>query len=72
MTHTLDITGEHCPMTMVKVKLKLAQMGEGETVDVVLTGREPLENVPRTAREQGHTVLSVTPEGANHHVVIQK
>ncbi len=72
MTDTLDITKDHCPMTMVKVKLKLAQMAKGDTLDVLLTGKEPHENVPRTAREHGHEVLSVTAEGNNYHVLIKK
>jgi len=72
MNHTIDITKEHCPMTMVKVKLKLANMEKGEILDVLLTGDEPLRNVPRTSEEQGHTVVSITPEGENHHVVIKK
>ncbi len=72
MVHTLDITEEHCPMTMVKVKLKLAQIGKGETLEVLLRGREPMENVPRTATEQGHRVLSVTPEGDGRRVRIRK
>jgi len=29
-THHLDITKEHCPMTFVKTKLKLAQIAEGD------------------------------------------
>ncbi len=68
----LDITKEHCPMTMVKVKLKLAQLNTGERLDVLLHGEEPLNNVPRTAEEEGHTILSITPEGEHHHVVIEK
>jgi hypothetical protein len=34
-------------------------MKPGETLLVRLRGDEPLHNVPRTAREQGHEVLSL-------------
>ncbi|MCD7931882.1 MAG: sulfurtransferase TusA family protein [Tannerellaceae bacterium] len=51
MTHQLDITKEHCPMTFVKTKLKLAQLAPGDTLEVLLTEGEPLENVPRSATE---------------------
>jgi TusA-related sulfurtransferase len=34
-------------------------MRPGETLLVRLRGEEPLRNVPRTAREQGHEVLSL-------------
>lgn len=72
-THILDITKEHCPMTFVKTKLKLAQIAAGDTLEVLLTEGEPLENVPRSATEQGFKVLNVEHvEGNVHKVTIQK
>ena len=72
-THTLDITKDHCPMTFVKTKLKLAQMAPGDVLDVLLTDGEPLNNVPRSAAEQGYKVLGVEHvEGDVHKVTIQK
>lgn len=47
-------------MTFVKTKLKLAQIADGDILEVLLTDGEPLNNVPRTATEQGYNVLSVT------------
>jgi len=55
----LDITGEICPMTFVRTRLALDRMAPGQTLRVRLRGEEPLRNVPRTAREQGHEVLSL-------------
>lgn len=73
MKHTLDITKEHCPMTFVRTKLKLAQIAKGDTLEVLLSEGEPLENVPRSATEQGYTVISVEHiEGTTHKVTIQK
>jgi TusA-related sulfurtransferase len=72
MAKTLDITGDHCPMTFVKVKLALAGMASGEELDVALAEGEPLNNVPRTVAEQGHEVLSIRQEGGVHHVLIRK
>lgn len=73
MTHTLDITKEHCPMTFVKTKLKLAQIAEGDILEVLLAEGEPLENVPRSAEEQGFKVLGIEHvEGTTHKVTIQK
>ena len=54
----LDITGEVCPMTFVRTRLALDRMAPGQTLLVRLRGEEPVRNVPRTAREQGHEVLS--------------
>ena len=72
MAKMLDITRDCCPMTFVKVKLALAGMRSGEELDVALNAGEPLNNVPRTATEQGHQVLSIRQEGGVHHVLIRK
>ena len=56
----LDITAEVCPMTFVRTRLALDRMSPGQTLLVRLRGDEPVRNVPRTAREQGHQVLSMT------------
>jgi tRNA 2-thiouridine synthesizing protein A len=55
----LDITKEVCPMTFVRTRLALDRMRPGQLLRVRLRGEEPLRNVPRTAREQGHEVLSL-------------
>jgi TusA-related sulfurtransferase len=46
-------------MTFVRTRLALDRMAPGETLLVLLKGEEPLRNVPRTAAEQGHEVLSL-------------
>ncbi|MBP5705418.1 MAG: sulfurtransferase TusA family protein [Paludibacteraceae bacterium] len=72
-THTLDITKEHCPMTFVKTKIKLAQIAEGDILEVILLEGEPLKNVPKSATEQGYNVLDVSHvEGNIYKVTIQK
>lgn len=59
MTARIDITREVCPMTYVRTKLKLEALSPGELLEVVLKGPEPLRNVPRSAREEGHEVVSL-------------
>lgn len=55
----IDITSQVCPMTYVRVKLALEALDEGATLEVLLRGAEPLRNVPRSAREDGHEVVSL-------------
>ncbi|MDD6772493.1 MAG: sulfurtransferase TusA family protein [Bacteroidales bacterium] len=72
-TNKLDITNEHCPMTFVKTKVALSKLSKGEILEVLLSEGEPLDNVPRSAREQGYEVLSVEHvEGTTHKVTIKK
>jgi tRNA 2-thiouridine synthesizing protein A len=62
----IDITRDLCPMTFVKTRIALDRLAPGQTLLVRLRGEEPLRNVPRTATEQGHTVLSqeLEPDGS--------
>jgi TusA-related sulfurtransferase len=72
-TYKLDITKEHCPMTFVKTKIELSKLKTGDVLEVLLTEGEPLENVPKSAKEQGFNVLEILHvEGQNHKVIIQK
>lgn len=57
----IDITREVCPMTYVRVKLAMEALDDGATLEVLLKGTEPLKNVPRSAKEDGHEVLSFEP-----------
>ena len=68
----IDITGEVCPMTFVRTKLKLERMRSGEVLAVRLRGEEPLRNVPRAARDEGHSILGIVPEGSDHIVTIRR
>ena len=60
----LDITGETCPLTFVRTKLLLERMQSGQVAEIRLQGTEPLDNVPKSVRDHGHTVLSLAPESA--------
>lgn len=61
----LDITGELCPMTFVHTRLALDRLASGQVLLVRMRGEEPRRNVPRSAAEQGHAILSVEdgPDG---------
>ena len=75
---SLDITGEVCPLTFVRTKLLIERMTSGQTAEVRLKGVEPLQNVPRSVKEHGHTVLSLEPETSDpsadgvHRLVMRK
>jgi molybdopterin/thiamine biosynthesis adenylyltransferase len=57
----IDITREVCPMTYVRVKLALEALDDGQVLEVLLRGGEPLKNVPRSARDDGHEVVALEP-----------
>lgn len=76
--HKIDITGLICPMTFVRTKLLLEKIAPGAILEVRLKGEEPLQNVPRSTRQHGHTVLSLAPEDPGqpadgiHRLLIRK
>ncbi len=66
----IDITGEICPMTFVKTKLMIEKLPAGALLEVRLQGKEPLTNVPRSVREHGHEILSLTPETDDRNAAV--
>ena len=52
----LDLTGVPCPLNWVRTRLALEELTPGDSLVVVLDEGEPLESVPRSAREDGHDV----------------
>ena len=51
----------------------LTNLNEGDILEVLLAEGEPLDNVPRNAKEQGYNVLSIEHvEGTTHRVTIKK
>jgi sulfite reductase (ferredoxin) len=67
-----DLRGVACPMNFVKAKIALEKVAVGETLDVLLDGGAPTENVPVSFTEQGHEILSITPEGPSFRVSVKR
>jgi TusA-related sulfurtransferase len=69
----IDVTKEHCPMTFVKAKVALSKLQTGDRLEVLLLEGEPLENVPRSAAENGHSIIEISHVINNvHRVIIEK
>lgn len=68
----LDITKDHCPMTLVRTKLQLLKLEPGDTLEVLLSEGEPLANIPKNAAEQGYVVVETTHVKDNIYKVIIK
>lgn len=59
----VDVTDKVCPLTFVKTKVALDELEEGEILAVRLNDGEPVENVPRSLREEGQEVLDIISNG---------
>ena len=60
---TVDITDVNCPVTFVKTKVALEELDDGQILQVHLNDGEPVQNVPRSIREEGHEVLRLDDNG---------
>lgn len=70
---TLDVTGEHCPITFVKTKLTLETLEPGQQLAVLLREGEPLQNVPRSVKSEGHKILALTEvERGIYRLIIER
>ncbi|MBE6074083.1 sulfurtransferase TusA family protein [Selenomonas caprae] len=70
---TIDITDVVCPITFVKVKMALEDLDDGQILGVHLNEGEPIQNVPRSLKDEGHKVLSVSQAAdGTYDLVVQK
>ena len=63
VTDTIDITDVTCPITFVKTKVALEELDEGDILQVHINDGEPIQNVPRSVKEEGHEVLRIDDNG---------
>lgn len=68
----LNLTGVVCPMNFVKTKLRLELMQSGEVLQITLDKGEPLKNVPRSIKAEGHRILHAEDLGAHAALWIEK
>lgn len=69
---TIDLKGVPCPMNLVKTKVAIEEIASGEMLEVILDEGEPLLNVPRSLKEEGHKILKVIPLNGTYKVIIEK
>ena len=56
---TVDITDKVCPLTFVKTKVALEELDDGEVIAIRMNDGEPVQNVPRSVKEEGHQILKL-------------
>ena len=59
----LDITDVVCPMTFVKTKVALEDLDDGQILELRLNDGEPIQNLPRSLKDDGHKILQLTDDG---------
>lgn len=69
----IDITDLICPITFVKSKMKLEDLDAGQILEVKMNEGEPISNLPRSFRDEGHKVVQVDDNGdGTYNVFFEK
>jgi TusA-related sulfurtransferase len=66
---TIDLRGVTCPTNFVKAKLALELLENGDRAEILLDDGEPVKNVPRSLKAEGHKLLGLTQTDAGHYVL---
>ena len=69
---TVDITDVVCPVTFVIAKVALEELDEGQILAIKLNDGEPVQNVPRSIKEEGHQVLKLNNNDDGTYTLIVK
>lgn len=69
---TLDLRGVLCPINFVKAKLKIESLETGQVLELFLDSGEPIQNVPKSIKEEGHKILEVKKEEGHFRLMVKK
>jgi len=69
----VDITDVVCPVTFVKTKVALEELDDGQILQVHIKDGEPVQNVPRSVKDEGHQVIKLADnEDGTYELFIKK
>jgi len=69
---TVDITDVVCPLTFVKAKVAIEELEDGQVLSVKMNDGEPVQNVPRSLKEEGHQILKLLDNGDGTYNLLAK
>lgn len=70
---TVDITDVVCPTTFVKAKVALEELDEGQILSIKMNEGEPVQNVPRSIKEEGHQILKLLDNSdGTYELIVRK
>lgn len=69
----VDITDVVCPITFVKTKAAIEELETGQILSVHMNDGEPVQNVPRSMKEEGHKVLKLNKnDDGTYDLIVRK
>ncbi len=68
----IDLRGTSCPLNWVKTKLRLEEMEAGQLLEVLLDDGDPVRNVPRSVKSEGHKIVEAAPLEGGFRLLIER
>ena len=65
----IDLRGVSCPTNFVKAKLALEDVVDGTTVQILLDDGEPVKNVPRSLKADGHKLIGLKQTDEGYYIL---
>jgi tRNA 2-thiouridine synthesizing protein A len=65
----IDLRGVSCPTNFVKAKLALEDIENGTVVQMLLDDGEPVKNVPRSLKADGHKLIGLKQTDEGHYIL---
>jgi TusA-related sulfurtransferase len=65
----IDLRGVSCPTNFVKAKLALEDLENGEIAQILLDDGEPVKNVPRSLKADGHKLIGLKQTDEGHYIL---
>lgn len=70
---TVDVTDVVCPMTFVKANAAIEELDDGQILAVRMNDGEPIQNVPRSLKDEGHKILKlINNEDGTYTLIVKK
>ena len=69
LMQVIDLRGVSCPTNFVKAKLALEDIENGTVVQMLLDDGEPVKNVPRSLKADGHKLIGLKQADEGHYVL---
>ena len=65
----IDLRGVSCPINFVKAKLALEGLANGVTARILLDDGEPVKNVPRSLKADGHKLVGLKQAEEGYYIL---
>jgi TusA-related sulfurtransferase len=69
-SYSLDVTGEICPYPLILTRKQMATLQPGDQLAVTVDYAKSAEDIPRWAKEEGHTILAVQERGGGRWEIL--